>query len=157
MSRHSQFRNLPAFEEKPQKRFHHDLLFRDEKRRPEKARLASGHTTCRTASRSSWPLAALFSILRNRPGAHQCQPPTRWIDIWGPGDRGAYSLSPGCLLCLQVRTLLQYYKDESNPLWILRWVSLQVLGIYFIHSVTAHSSVQQMLIEYLVLSSLLRL
>lgn len=62
MSHHSQFRNLPTFEEKPQKRFHHDLLSEMRKGGQRKHDLPQVTQLSRTASvfPDLWLLFSVF-------------------------------------------------------------------------------------------------
>lgn len=115
MSHHSQFRNLPTFEEKPQKRFHHDLLSEMRKGGQRKHDLPQVTQLSRTASvfPDLWLLFSVFYAIDLVPtNANLLLEGQTFEALETEGlthcHQDACSASKSGLL-------LQYYKDESKP------------------------------------------
>ena len=150
MSHHSQFRNLPTFEEKPQKRFHHDLL--SEMRKGGQRKHDLPRVTNLVAQQASFLTSGCSSQYFTQ--STQCPPmPTSYSM-----DR---HLRPwrqrGLLIVIRMPALPPSQDSYSSTtkmspnfkiLQLSFFTSIGYLFHLFIHSL-AHSSVQQMLIEYL--------
>lgn len=153
MSHHSQFRNLPTFEEKPQKRFRHDLLSELRKGGQRKHDLPRVTQLSRTASvfPDLWLLFSVFYAINLVPTNANLLLDGQTFEALET-ERLTHCHQDACPAS-KSGLLLQYYKDESKPqnppVESLHryWVFISFVHS-FIHS-PAHSSVQQMLIEYL--------
>lgn len=138
-----QFRNLPTFEEKPQKRFHHDLLQRW--KGGQKARLASGHTASRTWRLSSGCSFRYFYAIDLVPTNANLLP----VDGRPGRQRDTHCHQDACSAS-QVKNSYSSTTKMNPNLRILRlsfFTSIRAF-ISFIQSLLIHLLLQ-MLIEYL--------
>ena len=136
MSHHSQFRKLPMFEEKPQKRFHHDLLSEMRKGGQRKHDLPWVTQLIHTAN--GFPdLWLLFSVFY----AVDPVPTNANLLFEGPETEGLTHCHQDACPASKSGLLLQCYKDESTP---------QSLPVEFLHKYWAEISFVHSFIHLLI-------